>query len=251
MKKIIAISFIVMAAMVLFPVFGSATVTTGNWYLQATSQLKVGGASQIPQIGGSLMQSGSTVSGVLHISDSDCYDWATGLPVSGTLNGTAVTLTSHGVAGEVITINGTVSSNLITGTYSIQAGCADGDYGTITATLLSPVTGNWSGSVAGSGAKNAAVSLSQAAPNANGYSLLSGSLSFSTPQCTVSGSLDTGSWVLGNVVQAVVQLNDGGVLGLNGFITDVSTAANRMTVNFSISEGACAGQTGSVTFTRP
>ncbi len=249
MKHIFAISILLMSAMTL-PVYGTASIVAGNWYLQASSQLSATGASQIPQIGGSLMQNGSIVSGVLHISDSDCYDWATGLPVSGTINGTTVSLTSHGVAGEAITINGTVTSNLITGTYNIQAGCADGDYGTITATLLSPATGNWTGTVAGGA--NAAAMLSQALPNASGYSLLSGTLTFSGANCTASGTLaNDQSWVLGNVIQAVVSLNNGGVMALNGFITDVSNAANRMTVNFSISEGTCAGQTGSVTFSRP
>jgi len=242
-----------MSAMVLSPVYGNAQIATGNWYLQASSQLSSGGASQIPQIGGSLTQTGTIISGVLHISDSKCFDFGVGIPVAGTVDGATVSLTSTGDSGEVITISGTASSNVITGTYSIQAGCAQGDHGTVTAVLLAPATGGWNGTVtSGKTASVASAALSQDLPNDDGYSLLSGTITFAGSKCNVSGAFtDEQSWVLGNVVQGVAKLNDGGVMALNGFITDTSTAANKMTLNFSIKGGACAGQTGSVTFLRP
>lgn len=251
MKKTSAISIVLMSALVLFPACGQASIAAGNWYLQATSQAG-SGVSQIPQIGGALWQTGSIISGVLHVNDSGCFDWATDVPVSGTVNGDRVTLASDGANGEVVTINGSVTLNLITGTYSIATGCANGDYGTVTAVLLSPATGNWTGVFPGNFASNTATAaFSQALPNADGYSPLSGSLTFSGAQCTLSGTLATEqSWILGNIVQAVVNMSDGSVLALNGFITDVSPAASQMTVNFSVNGGNCSGQTGSVTFNR-
>ena len=229
----------------------SAQLAAGNWYLQASSQAG-SGVSQIPQIGGALWQTGSIISGVLHVNKSGGFDWATDVPVSGTVNGDSVTLTSDGANGEVVTINGSVTLNLITGTDSISAGCANGDYGTVTAVLLSPATGNWTGAFTSNGANiAAAAAFSQALPNADGYSPLSGSLTFSGAQCTLSGTLATEqSWILGHVVQAIVNMSDGSVLALNGFITDVSTSASQMTVNFSFDGGTCSGQTGSVTYTR-
>jgi hypothetical protein len=252
-KKILAISILI-SALFVFSVSGQtqASVTSGNWYLQTTSQVAVD-ASQMPQIGGSLTQTGSTVSGVLHVSNSTCFVWATDVPVSGTVTGNSVTLTSASVAGQIITITGSATSTLITGTYSIASGCAGGDYGTITATLVPPTTANWTGTVANVATNNAAtVSLSQGSPNADGYSPLSGSISLSGLSCPVSGTLDADqSWILGNLVQAVATLSDGSVLALNGFITDATTLADQMTLNFSISGGPCAGQGGSVTYTRP
>ncbi len=252
MKKILAISILLMSAMVLFPVFGNAQIVSGNWYLQASSKLPGGGNSQIPQIGASFTQSGTLVSGVLHISDSKCFDWGVAVPVSGTVDGTSVSLTATGDSGGVITITGSANSNIMTGNYNIQSGCANGDYGTFTAVLLSPASGNWTGSAtSGNSIFNAAASLSQVLPNSDGFSLLSGTVSFSGTKCNVSGTLvNDQSWVLGNMVLAVANLSDGGVLALNGFVTDTSTSANKITLNFSISGGTCAGKTGSVSFTR-
>jgi hypothetical protein len=240
-----------MSAVVLYSVIGQASVTAGNWYLQASSQVSAD-ASQIPQIGGSLTQTDSVISGVLHVSNSSCFDGATAIPVSGTVSGDTVTLTSDSIIGQVITITGSATSNLMTGTYSIASGCAGGDHGTITAVLIPPVTGNWTGTFTDdSTGKAATASFSQDAPNPDGYSPLSGTLNLSGSQCSISGTLATEqSWVLGNLVQANVNMSDGSILALTGFITDASTTAKQMTVNFSISGGKCSGQGGSVTFNR-
>ena len=252
MKKTFAISILIVA---LFAVPGWAAITAGNWYLQASTsrQTSGGGPSEIPQLGGSFSQNGSIISGLLHVSSSDCFDWGSAIPVSGAVAGNNVTLTSDGANGEVVKITASVSSTLMTGNYSITGGCADGDYGTITAVLLSPATGSWNGSIRDGGANSgASASLSQASPNAGGFSPLSGSVALTSAQCSVSGNLvGQESWVLGNVVQAVVNMTDGGVMSFTGFITDTSTSANQMTVNFSIAGGTCGGQTGSMTFTRP
>jgi len=237
--------------MVVFPVLGQAQaiVTSGNWYLQTTSQVAKD-ASQLPQVGGSLTQTDSTISGVLHVSNSTCFDWATDVPVSGTITGNSVTITSADVSGQIITIAGSVNANLITGTYSIASGCGGGDYGTITAVLVSPATGNWTGTVTSVPTNSAATaSFSQASPNADGFSPLSGTLTMSGLSCSISGTLaKEQSWVLGNLVQGVANLTDGSTLAFNGFITNASTSANQMTVNFSISGGVCAGQVGTATF---
>ena len=250
MKKSFAISAMFILAIILAPISGNAAIGSGNWFLQASTQMTAGGSSQIPQIGGSLSQTGSSISGVLHVSNSGCFDWATDLAVSGTVNGTSVALTSDGANGEVLKINGTENGNQITGTYSIASGCADGDFGAVTAMLVTPATGNWAGTISGDGtAATATAALTQGAPNAGGYSPLTGTVGVSG-KCTLSGSLVDGqSWVLGNVVQAVVNLNDGSTLAMNGFITDLP-AGNEITVNVSLSGGACSGLSGSVIYQR-
>lgn len=156
MKKILAISIFI-SAMVLFPVCGQAQagLTSGNWYLQTSSQVAAD-ASQMPQIGGSLTQTDSAIAGVLHVSNSTCFDWATDIPVSGSVAGNSVTLTSGDINGQIITITGSANSTLITGTYSIASGCAGGDAGTITAVLVSPATGNWTGTIPSASTNTAA-----------------------------------------------------------------------------------------------
>ena len=251
MKKAFTIS-IAIFVVILSSTFGNASVTAGNWYLQASS-LVIVDASQVPQLGGSLTQTESPISGVLHVSNSSCFDEATDIPISGTVNGDIVTLTSDDIVGQIITITGSATSNLITGTYSVANGCAGGDHGTITAVLIPPVTGNWTGTIHTDDGTNkgATASFAQDSPNAGGYSPLSGTLTLSGFQCTMSGTLATEqSWLLGNLVQAVVTMSDGSVLTFNGLITDASTTAKQMTVNFSISGGKCSGQSGSVTFNR-
>jgi hypothetical protein len=249
-KKIFAISLF-LSAMMLFPVLGQASVTSGNWFLQTSSQ-SAANVSLIPQIGGSLTQIDSTISGILHVSNSTCFDWATDIPVSGTVTGDSVTLISDSISGQIITITGSATPTLLTGTYSIASGCAGGDSGTVTAALIPPATAIWNGVSASGGANNAAtVSLSQGSPNADGYSPLSGALSLSGLPCSIAGTLATEqSWIMGNLVQAVVNLSDGSTLALNGFITDAPASANQMTLNFSISGGPCAGQAGSVSYSR-
>lgn len=236
----------------LLSTLAGAQIAAGNWYLQASSQLSAGSVSQIPQLGGSLSQNGSLISGVLHVSNSKCFEWAAPIPVSGAINGNNVTLTSDGANGGVVSINGAVnSSQIITGTYSIASGCADGDYGTITAVLIPSATGNWSGTISGVAAQPATISFSQTAPGADGYSSLSGAVALPGLSCPVSGTMvPDQSWVLGNQVQAVVNLSDGSILTLNGFFTDSAATADQMALNFSISGGACTGQTGSATYNR-
>lgn len=230
-------------------VFSSASVNAGNWYLQASSQTD---ASRIPQLGGLLTQTGSTISGVVHVSNSSCFEWVTDVPVSGVINGDNITLTSDSIEGQVITISGLANENALSGNYSIAGGCADGDRGSVSAVLVPPATGRWSGPFPSNGTDQSVVAnFVQDAPNAGGYSALSGNLSFTGSPCFASGTLAAEqSWALGNLVQAVVHLNSGGDMALNGFITDASGNARQMTVNFSITGGKCSGQSGSVTFNR-
>lgn len=251
MKKAFTIPAMVILSVILFSTLSSAQVATGNWYIQASSQVLIN-ASLIPQLGGMLTQTDSTLSGTLHVSNSSCFDWASDIPVAGTMSGNTVTLTANSVTGESITITGAANSGGITGSYSISGGCADGDYGTIAAVLVPPVSGNWSGTFASNGTNQpATASFAQDVPNTDGFSPLSGSIAFSGSPCFTSGTLEAGqSWSLGNIVQAVVAMNDGSQLTLNGFLTDASTNANTMTVNFSINGGNCTGQSGSVTFLR-
>jgi hypothetical protein len=242
---------LVMLMFFAFSVSGYADVPSGNWYLVASSQVAAD-ASQIPQLGGSLTQTGTSISGVLHVSNSPCFDWATDIPVSGMVNGNSVNFVSDDVVGQIITITGAVAANAVSGTYTISNGCADGDHGTINAVLVSPVTGSWTGALTSNSSNQAAsISFAQDVPNPDGYSPLTGTLLLPGSTCFASGTLDPDqSWTLGNIVQAIVVMSDGSQVALSGFITDASTTGKQITVNFSVNGGGCSGQTGSATFVR-
>jgi hypothetical protein len=229
-----------------------ASVTSGNWYLQTYSQVSATGMSKMPQIGGSLNQTDSSITGILHVSNSDCFDWLADIPVTGTVNGNTATITSASTNGQVITITGTVSSNLISGSYSIAGGCATGDQGTVSGVAVPSTAGNWSGDLSNSGIGQAvAAAISQGAANSDGFYPLGGTLTFSGTPCFASGNLAADqSWILGNQVQAIVNLSDGSQMALNGFLTDAAAAAKQITVNFSVNGGSCSGQSGSLTFSR-
>jgi hypothetical protein len=42
------------------------------------------------------------------------------------------------------------------------------------------------------------------------------------------------SWILDNQVQAIISLSDGSQMSLNGLLTDASSTANQITVNYSV-----------------
>src|SRR6266851_2150406 len=76
-----------------------------NWQLSTTST--VGGMPLT--IAGSISLSGSSVSGAVHISGSNCFDRLTTVALSGTLTGGSISLTSASVAGQVASFTGTFS----------------------------------------------------------------------------------------------------------------------------------------------
>ena len=121
-----------------------SSITDGNWSIVATSTASPAG---VFTLGGSLVQSGSSVTGLLNqFSDSSCFSGTT-VPFAGTLNGDSLTLTSSALAGQLVTINVIGSGGSFAGTYSVAGGCAGGDKGSITANYVPPLTGTWSGNL--------------------------------------------------------------------------------------------------------
>src|ERR1039458_9381908 len=103
-----------------------------NWQFSTTST--VPGTPPLT-IAGSISVSGSSVSGAVHVSGSNCFDRLTTVGLTGTLTGGNISLTSASVAGQVATFTGTFSDpgtflpGQFTGTYAINGGCADGEKG--------------------------------------------------------------------------------------------------------------------------
>lgn len=91
-----------------------------NWQFSTTST--VPGTPPLT-IAGSISVSGSSVSGAVHVSGSNCFDRLTTVGLTGTLTGGNMSLTSASVAGQVATFTGTFSDpgtflpGQFTGTY--------------------------------------------------------------------------------------------------------------------------------------
>jgi hypothetical protein len=88
-------------------------------------------------IGGSIIQSGSTLSSALHVDGSSCLEQPTAILLTGALTDGNISLTSASVNGQVIAFAGTITKKngypyQLTGTYTIEGGCASGEQGNVT-----------------------------------------------------------------------------------------------------------------------
>ena len=220
-------------------------LTQGNWSVTATSSTPANGTFYV---GGSLTQSGDTLSGKMHIVNSLCFDVSTPVDFHGKVKGRNVTLTSTSVNSQVITINGTGTSSEFSGTYSLTGGtCAAGDKGTISSNAVPSITGTWSGPIAGSG--GSAVTLSTtltqaAAASADGTFAVSGAVAYTGSSCSVDGTITSGF-----VVGPYLQLNgttvetDGsaGSFTYAQVLLDSQSAPKSMTGTYEVVAGLCGG----------
>jgi hypothetical protein len=201
----------------------------GNWQFSMTST--VSGALPL-SIGGSISPSaGSSVSGAVHISGSNCFDPVSTVGLTGTLTGSDLSLTATSVDGQVTTLTGTISDNTLTathlpgefiGTYAINGGCAGGDKGNVTGVMVPSLAGNWAGDFTSeTGDTNRlTVTLAQGAATSEGIFGLTGTAVFEVGTCfksakIVSGTFPSGSYVMGNSVSLEIE-TDNGVIVLLG-----------------------------------
>ena len=123
---------------------------SGNWQLTSNSTVALGATGNISA---SLATSGTTVTGIAHIS-SPCYAYITDVPLSGQIKGDGTfTVSSGSVNSQILTITGTsLGSSISNGAYSIVGGCGAGDKGTVSGNTLAALTDTYSGTIStGSG----------------------------------------------------------------------------------------------------
>ena len=118
-------------------------LTSGNWDFVAAS-------SSDPSflIGGNIVQTGTSVTGGLHVANSACITRATPVPITGNISGQTATVTSASVASQTINASLSGSATALTGTYTIAGtGCAGGDKGNIAGVLVPSISGTWKGTL--------------------------------------------------------------------------------------------------------
>ena len=230
------------------------SIQAGNWNINASST--AGGNDFI--IGGNLTQSGSSISGVMHIVHSACFNLTTDVPVSGSVSGRVVTLTSAPL-NQVVTVTAiATSATALTGTYTASAaGCSAGDEGTISANLVPSVTGSWHGtftSTASSGTTiNATANLTQSpTADADGFFPVTGTVTFTGSPCFTSGTI-VQSIAAGSVLGLEITTNDQPAPGdvVVALVMDSPATSTAATGAYQIDAGSCNGDAGNGHITKP
>jgi len=163
-------------------------------------------------LSGSLMQSGNTVSGVMHISMPACFNFSTDLPVTGTLSNAAdfpVNLSLALPSGQMLTLSllhpGGHLSN-VTGTFAITgAGCAAPEQGLANGGTLT-ISGQWSGTLTPTGGPSSQIrlNLTQTGPDTHGFFSATGTATITGTGCFSNASVDPATIIIGSGSQIIL-----------------------------------------------
>jgi hypothetical protein len=186
---------------------------TGNWQFSTTSTAGMPSLT----IAASIIQSGSAVTGEVHVDGSSCFDQRTAITLTGTLSNGNISLTSTAFNGQVITLSGIEkigSPDTLTGTYTINGGCADGDQGNSTGYNVISLAGYWAGSLTTAGGQTIYwdTQLNQDSPTAEGSFGLNGTFTFDgcfASGTATSGTFPSASYILGTAVALDINTGNG------------------------------------------
>jgi hypothetical protein len=225
----------------------------GNWSMAATSH----GSAGAFNIGGSLTQSGTNLSGTMYVV-GNCINPSQQVAFTGTVSGNNVSLTSSGGSGQTITVNATGTASSLTGTYSVNGGCDDGDSGTVVATPVASITGTWNAPIVNDGDGDPNVTLSMnltqaTTASANGTFAVTGNLTYTGSTCSVTGTITqasiTGPYVVINANTVEYDGSSGSFTYTQGLLNSPSSPTT-MTGTYNVIEGLCDGDLATVTFTK-
>jgi len=169
----------------------------GNWELATRSTLGVSALA----IAGSIIQSGSTLSGAVHLDGSSCFEQATAIGLTGTLTDGNISLTSAPVNDIIISLTGTITKRdgypyQLNGTYTTDGGCAGGDQGNVIGYSVDGISGPWNGNLTTGGGADihwGTVQLGQVGASSEGSFGLTGNFTFDGA-CFNSGQLTPGTF---------------------------------------------------------
>ncbi len=236
------------------PQFG---IVSGNWDLDMLSLSPALGM----RAGGSLVQNGTAISGLLHISGSPCFDpLADDLVVSGTATGGAgpfggtITFSTAPVRGQTITFTSGSQlptlpglNNLLNGSFTLSGGtCSPEVRGVLAGGVVTPATGTWKGaftpSLVGAVPLGVTANLMQSGPDAHGFFQISGTFAFTGSKCFTSGTI-TSSNVVGASATFTIVTNDSSQLFFSAMLPDAANGAS-LQGPYQIQTGACSFDSG-------
>lgn len=190
------------------------TIVSGNWGMSLTTQ-PTPPLGLILASGGVINQNGNTLSGIIHLQGSTCFDpQLDDLTVSGTITGTTLTLTSAPLRGQVLSMSVTPPANQVgdvkalSGMWTLTGGSCAGS-GTILMVSVPPLTGTWSGPITNAATGTVSATLTQTGPDAHGFFQVTGSFAFSAVPCFTSGSI-VSSMVTGLEADILLNTNEPG-----------------------------------------
>jgi hypothetical protein len=188
----------------------------GNWQFT----IPVGGEFDPDiTIAGSIIQSGDSLTGAVHLGGSDCFDHARTVNITGTINDPNVSFTLAESDGHTVAVKGSVANNELTGTYSIEGSCVGGKQGAITGFKIRAFAGAWRANYGQGFSGSATINQGPASPE--GSFEITGTIPdfqcFSGP--VVSGTIVPGifpspSHILGQSVLMRVEMDDGGTVNI-------------------------------------
>jgi len=166
----------------------------GNYALQTTPTGSASGGGGGYFLGGMLSGSGS-VKGTFHVLDSsNCIPSTSPVPVTGSVSGSSLHLTTTAVQSQVFDIKATISSDGSTitgGTYQVSGACSASNLGgSLTGFLVQPFTGSYTGTltvadIAGNPTSTqfaTTANLTQSSsPDTNGYFTVTGPITINSP----------------------------------------------------------------------
>jgi hypothetical protein len=233
-------------------------IVAGNW---GFTMLSLGSSLFATEGGGNLVQNGTTISGIIHLTGSPCFDPLTDdLVVSGTATGSAtaldgvITFKTSPVRGQTITFISSTKTpsspgqnQIIDGSFTLDGGtCAPGTNGVMVGIMVPSVTGNWKGAftpfLLGATQIAATASLTQSAPDAHGFFQISGNLTFTGSQCFTSGTITSGS-ILGTDATLTITTDDGGQITFSPQLRSQATGPG-MEGLYEIQTNACSIDSG-------
>jgi len=211
--------------------------------------------------GGNLVQNGTNISGIIHLSGSPCFDpIADDLVVSGSATGSGntfdgvITLKTAPVRGQTITItSGRLPppspgiNSAIVGGFTLEGGsCAPAAQGTMSGSMVPPATGTWKGaftpSLVGASPLGVTANLSQTGPDLHGFFQITGSFSFTGSTCFTSGTI-TSSSVMGMNTSITITANDGSQVSFSPQLPSPATGPSLEGL-YVIQTGACSLDSG-------
>jgi hypothetical protein len=223
------------------PAFGPLS---GNWQMALQQgQPSTGTLAE----SGFLLQSGSTVSGNLALSDQTLCP---GLgPAAGTLTGTHIAITVNQV-GQTVTLTGTAAGDgsSMEGTYTLLAsGCTGGSAtGTWTASQVKPIAGTYLATFTSYTLSpySSAVSVSQGANSGANLATLSGTITSSSAPC--GSNLSIAGVVSGTSIVFNFLTSDGTAVGQFTGTTSTDGSTLTGTYDFLAENNVCAGDAGTI-----